>query len=516
MTQIEQSQPSTTTVKPSLGATRWKKLTRVLLVIFLVYCGVACFHSCLKPLPTGLSLEGEPHQLQESDVEFLFDVTSMNGDQRVVKQVIYDRVLSLIRGADDFVLVDLFLFNDYLGNDRHGQRRLCDEVTQALLEKKRNRPAIRLVVITDPVNEAYGGSVLRQFEMLRNAEIPVVLTDLRRLRDSNPVYSGFWRMFVQWFGSSPGGRLPHPFAKDAPGVGLRSWLALLNFKANHRKLIVADAAAIGGARQLVSMVMSANPHDGSSAHHNAAVLVYGGIWKDLLKSEQAILDFSGTSLDLFTWLPPYVRTNEAPAIEHEESQKVTLKILTEEKIRQRLLQAINAQQNGDAIDLAMFYLAERSLIKAIEDAAHRGVSIRLLLDPNRDAFGYQKNGIPNRPAAMELMAHGQSMIKVRWADTHGEQFHTKMVLFRKGTEASLFTGSANITRRNIGDFNLETEVVVSGQRAALPLQAAAHYFEMLWTNQEHAFTVPYEAYAETSRWKYWLYRLQERSGMSTF
>jgi hypothetical protein len=36
-------------------------------------------------------------------------------------------------------------FNDYLGNDRRGQRQLCDEVTQALLENKRNRPGIRMV-----------------------------------------------------------------------------------------------------------------------------------------------------------------------------------------------------------------------------------------------------------------------------------------------------------------------------------------------------------------------------------
>ena len=44
----------------------------------------------------------------------------------------------------------------------------------------------------------------------------MVLTDLRRLRDSHPIYSGFWRMFGPWFGTSPGGLRPHPFAKDAP------------------------------------------------------------------------------------------------------------------------------------------------------------------------------------------------------------------------------------------------------------------------------------------------------------
>ncbi|MFU8869003.1 carboxyl transferase domain-containing protein, partial [Natronococcus sp.] len=43
------------------------------------------------------------------------------------------------------------------------------------------------------------------------------------------------------------------------------------------------------ARELVALVMSANPHDGSSAHGNVALAVRGAVVHDLLRSEQAVL-----------------------------------------------------------------------------------------------------------------------------------------------------------------------------------------------------------------------------------
>ena len=50
----------------------------------------------------------------------------------------------------------------------------------------------------------------------------------------------------------------------------------------------------------------------------------------------------------------------------------------------------------------MFYLSERKIISAIKKAHSRKVKVRLLLDPNKDAFGREKNGIPNRSVAYEL------------------------------------------------------------------------------------------------------------------
>ena len=68
------------------------------------------------------------------------------------------------------------------------------------------------------------------------------------------------------------------------------------------------------------------------------------------------------------------------------------------------------------------------MIQALIAAAKRGVAVRVILDPNKDAFGRTKNGIPNRSVATELAAASDGAIKVRWFRTHGEQFHSKLVV----------------------------------------------------------------------------------------
>ena len=480
-----------------------------------IYLCVALYHAELKRLPPGLSLAGERHPVASSDVEFLQDLTAVKAGQRVCEQRIFDRVLEVIRQAQDFILVDLFLFNDYLGKDPSVYRKLCRQVSDALLERKRGRPGIHIVVITDPINEVYGGSVPTHFRELRQAGIPVIPTNLARLRDSNPLYSALWRLGVRWCGNGEGGLMPHPFAADAGRVSLRSWLALVNFKANHRKLVVADAPAAGGVRQMVSIVMSANPHDASSAHSNVGLLVRDGVWRDLLRGEQAIVSMSGAGLDLDSMLPAYARrVTDTNRDARELAGEV--QVVTESKIRAALLEIVAAAGKGDSVDVAMFYLSERGVVRAFLDAAARGADIRVVLDPNRDAFGYQKNGIPNRPVGAELAERSGGKIAVRWFDTHGEQFHTKMVLVRRAGRVMLLLGSANLTRRNIGDFNLETDLVVTGSPAFPALRDAQGYFERVWANVDSDCTLPFSAYAPTTGRGHWRYRFQEWSGLSTF
>lgn len=68
----------------------------------------------------------------------------------------------------------------------------------------------------------------------------------------------------------------------------------------------------------------------------------------------------------------------------------------------------------------MFYFSDRDIINALTNAADRGVNIKILMDPNKDAFGRTKDGTPNRQVASELHKHG---IKIRWCNTYGEQCH---------------------------------------------------------------------------------------------
>ena len=113
--------------------------------------------------------------------------------------------------------------------------------------------------------------------------------------------------------------------------------------------------------------------------------------------------------------------------------------------------------------------------------------------------------------------HGEG-IPVRWCDTHGEQCHSKMLIAENQSGSSIVVlGSANFTRRNLEDFNLETNVAVHGPRSSEFAADASAYFDLLWNNEPgRRFSVEYEAYAEPSAWKRGFYRFMESTGISTF
>lgn len=481
-----------------------KLLLAVLLVIVLV--GV---YGALKPLPSGLSVAGPVHIIPTEDAAFLSDITSVSSTgERVIQQEVFDEILNMIEGAQSYILLDFFFFSDFLGTETDTYRRLSSELTDALIQKKTAYPAIVIQVITDPINTFYGGHRSADFARLEGAGIPVIVTDLSALRDSNPLYSGVWRTAVQWFGvSAESGWLPNLLDIHKPDVTLRSYLASFNFKANHRKVLLADWLQ-GNETGIATLITSANPHDGSSANSNIAVRIDSALWKDVLESEKAVAKFSGADLIL----PPQTFFDAS-----EETGALSVQLLTEQAIEQEALALIDSLTQGEELNLLMFYLSDRDIVQALKRADTRGVNIRILLDPNKDAFGREKNGIPNRQVAHELMTHTKGNTTVRWCNTNGEQCHAKMLLGVQGEESVLIQGSANFTRRNLDNLNLETDVRITGNSTSPVLTDARTLFEQLWSNQDsQELSVSYETYADPSLWKTIRYRVMEFTGVSRF
>ena len=166
----------------------------------------------------------------------------------------------------------------------------------------------------------------------------------------------------------------------------------------------------------------------------------------------------------------------------------------------------------------MFYFSDRPVIRELLAAAERGVVIRVLLDPNKDAFGFEKSGLPNREVASELVAASAGAIKLRWYRTHGEQFHVKLAAIRSDQRLWLTVGSANFTRRNIGDYNLEANAIVSAPLGSTIDAEELAWFETLWNNHPGGieYTADTDLYADASQGRYWLYRFMEASGLCTF
>ncbi|NNG16400.1 MAG: phospholipase [Gemmatimonadales bacterium] len=470
-----------------------RKSILVVAVLLAALWTTMCIHGVSRQLPQGISYSGDEHR--GVPVEFLYDLTFEGDTGRVVQQAIFDRVFRMIDRARRLIVIDMFLFNGEHGGDRE-YLPLAEKLSERLIEKKRASPGVEIIFITDEINNFYGAYTSREIRELRANDVHVVVTDLTRLRDSNPGYSALWRSFVQWFGTSGRGVLPHPLTSAGRKVTLRSYLKLLNFKANHRKVIVTERECLAA---------SANPHDASSFHSNVAFAMRGAPCADMLQAESAVLELSGG---------PMPSSGVEPVPEGDAA--VSAQYLTEGQIQRRILEEIASLSSGDRLDIAMFYLSDRTVIRELLRAADRGVTTRVILDPNKDAFGREKGGIPNRQVARELVTRSEGTIALRWYDTHGEQFHTKLVLAWHPDHVTAVGGSANLTRRNLDDFNLEADVRIRAPRGSALAVEFERYFERLWTNTAGDYTVDYSQYEDRSWLKRLVYRLQEWSGFSSY
>ena len=78
-------------------------------------------------------------------------------------------------------------------------------------------------------------------------------------------------------------------------------------------------------------------------------------------------------------------------------------------------------------------------------------------------------------------------------------------------------GSANFTRRNLNNLNLETDIAVNGPTDMPLFRDIRKYMDLQWNNTEgKQFSVDYIDYYDNSFHRRMLYHWMERTGMSTF
>ena len=523
-----------TGIMKNLFSRYWKAIAIWSLAATAFFLSPLLFYS-LKPAPPGFDIQAAPVPTLPGDIRLLIDDTCWDSaaGKRVFNQEIFDEILAMIGRADRFIFLDMFLWNPWKGSVPEQHRKLSTELAEALIQRKQEIQDLDIIVLSDPINRIYGSSEPRFFRDMSRAGIPVAFTDLSFLSDSNRIYAPYWSILEKLFNSgmlrkwARAPRLSNPFETGGTEISILQFGRMLRFKANHRKVVITGSSKIG----LEMLIGSLNSADGSSAHSNMALHVRGKSALDVLHSELEVLQWSlenqdnliaGTT-DALLFKAESVRrqavglTGGAAA----EPGWPEVKVLTEGAVGRSLVSLLNGTSMGDEVRIALFYLSQREIVEAIKMAVERGVTVRLILDANRDAFGMRKIGIPNRPVAAELMKlSGEYDISVRWADTHGEQFHTKSasIIYRHSGNSVFLTGSANWTRRNIGNFNLEANLLLDN--APHITSAFNSYFDTLWDNSDGlSHTLPYEDWKENRLKQFvktWVYRFQERWGAGTF
>lgn len=469
-------------------------------VLFLWLIGVMIYQTH-KPLPPGLSYESPVYKTGQ--VRVWHDLTYQDGNaQSQREEQILPRILQIIEESRQFLVIDLFLFNGYTHKDQQ-YPAVSRQLTDKLIAHKAAHPSMDIVFITDEVNINYGSAPNPLLEDMKEAGIRVVMTEVDDLRDSTPAYSAVWRTFIQWFGQSGTGRIPNLMASGGPDITARSYLKLLNVKANHRKVVVSEKTAL---------ISSGNIHDASAYHSNMALEVQGPIIGDILKTEQAAADLSDAG-PLLSRQPVFPQASDSVS-----EGPLEIRYLTEGKVYKYALEAIRAAQKGDTVWMGMFYLADDAIIDALLEASGRGAEVRLLLDPNQNAFGRDKIGIPNRPVAWDLSRRSGDNLTIRWYNTGIEQYHTKLLFLAKASGNSIIlSGSTNFTKRNLDDYNLENNLWVGVPKDQPLYTEIEDYFTRLWNNEGAEYSLPLENYQSDATWlKYIVFRMQTTLGLTTF
>jgi hypothetical protein len=283
---------------------------------------------------------------------------------------------------------------------------------------------------------------------------------------------------------------------DGRPVDLEFVYNILLLKADHRKVLVVDT----GANTFEALLGSANPHNASLPSANFAVTYAYQVLRENVLHSFRLATRQDLPADRSVLLPARFakgfnaqkEIREATMPQANQVSGRRIRFVSERRIREQLIAQLEGVKAGDEVLIQMFYLADPDIVDLIAKAA-TVAKVRLILDPNLDAFGAEKDGSPNRQVAAYLLqaAHAAKMdMQIRWYDTHGEQNHAKAMGIYRGDNCQFTTGSANWTSKNLGGPNLETNVLLEGDRAVCEAYRMA--FERYWQNQDGTFTVAYD------------------------
>jgi hypothetical protein len=422
-------------------------------VIFLsVLIYLACgFWNSVKPMPAGTHLGSLPARLGESQVEFIEDGAQPGAILR--------REIAFVDRAEQMIVLD--------------QCPLARDLADHLLTRRRQRPNLKIVLVSDPRDAIYGGTPAPTLSTLEAAGIIVARTRLERLRDPNPLYSSFWRLGLGWWSD--------PFDEAPGGATFRSDMRRRNQQANLRQLLVADDGAGGWS----SLIAAEAPRAGGSG--GVAVEVRGRLARDIVASE----------LQIAAWSTEDDRLPGPPPAEIRGVGSIDARFLTEGAISTALRDSIAVAAGGDSVSVAARALGDRAFIHALLRAAARGAHLQLLLDSRLPA---------NRAVAAELARTGAGSIDIRW-QASGSASATGFVLVQHRNDAWLNTGSAELTRRALDDLNLAANIELHMPARAAPARAAAASFARAF-----ASGAAYSEHADESSGTYWRYRVAEATG----
>mgnify|MGYP000933385547 FL=1 len=523
-------------------------------LFFLVSC------STIKTPPEGVDYESPVRD--SKNVDFHYDLTYLDKDGNIkYDRKIWDATYEVVDNAKDYLVIEMFLFNDIYNKDVDKFPEFAKEYTRRLVKKKMENPNLKVYILSDENNDLYGAFEHPLITEMKNAGIDVIDVDIYKLKDTFPWYSPIWRSVIKPFGNPQGkGWITNFYGPMWPKLTLRNLFRALNVKADHRKIFLNEDKVV---------IASANIHDPSYFHENVAISADGEITKDILRDLQLVAKFSGGNIDVSSESevkkPVNIKNFQASKIKFKEDESLKsdlqkqveqieknkgnfvdkgtkefyetgeltknedvlqnddpnnsykVQFESEAKIGENLDKDIDSLKAGDEVLMGMYFLADRPVIDKLIKAANRGVKVRIIFDRSRDAFGMSTNGLPNKPVSKKLKKKTKNKIEIKWYFTNNEQFHTKIMLMKK-TDGNVIihTGSANYIKKNIRGYIMDANLRVLTNKDSKLTKDVYNYFDRLWENRDGLFTINFDDEPTTKASQDFMYKILDAAQLGSF
>ena len=538
--------------------TNRKNSMKKYLVAGIMAFTVSC--STIKNPPLGINYESPIRETENA--EFHYDLTYLDKDGNIqYDRNLWDATLKVVDNAKDYLIIEMFLFNDLYNKDKERFPEFAKEYTEKLIKKQQENPNLKVYILADENNNFYGAFEHPFITSMKNAGINVIIVDIFKLKDTFPWYSPIWRTFIKPMGNPQNkGWITNFYGDMWPKLTIRNLLRALNVKADHKKVFLNEKGVV---------VSSANIHDPSYFHENIAIYTDGPIVKDVLHDLQLVAKFSDSEInvdgsnketkskiemDLADKTKIRKDTmnignledknndminleeNISDSQKNEKSEKESLSLnsgkneitdtegktykiqyLSEGAIGKYLDADIDSLKSGDELLMGMYFLADKGIIDRLIKAANRGVKIRMIFDRSRDAFGMSTNGLPNKPVSKKLKKKTKGKIEIKWYFTNNEQYHTKITLMKK-TDGSVIinAGSANLIKKNIRGYIMDSNFRILTTQDSKISKDVYTYFDRLWENKDGLFTINFDDEPTTSGFSDFMYKILDATQLGSF
>jgi phospholipase D endonuclease domain protein len=537
-------------MKQDIDVSRKNSIKKYLIAGTIAFT-VSC--STIKTPPLGINYESPIRETENA--EFHYDLTYLDKDGNIqYDRNLWDATYKVIDNAKDYLIVEMFLFNDLYNKDKEHFPEFAKEYTERLVKKQKENPNLKVYILADENNNFYGAFEHPFITSMKNAGINVIIVNIFKLKDTFPWYSPFWRTFIKPMENPQNkGWITNFYGDMWPKLTIRNLLRALNVKADHKKVFLNEKEVV---------VSSANIHDPSYFHENIAIYTDGPIVKDVLHNLQLVAKFSDseinvdgsdrrmenimnsgsndkTETDEKTLNSENQKENNVKQINNEENEQnvkektsinseknsitdteghtYKIQYLTEGAIGKHLDEDIDSLKVGDELLMGMYFLADKGVIDRLIRAANRGVKIRIIFDRSRDAFGMSTNGLPNKPVSKKLKKKTKGKIEIKWYFTNNEQYHTKITLMKK-TDGNVIinAGSANLIKKNIRGYIMDANFRILTTQDSKISKDIYEYFDRLWENKDGLFTLNFDDEPTTGGFSDFMYKILDATQLGSF